>query len=628
MKLVIIPLALYTIFVVNIVQIFAQDLIKNQLHAYPNTNEAPTTKERVQKNDYQAPLLSRALFETDPQRKLRKPEFIDQIKYGFYQMTRGELEQIFYFADQNRDDLVDAAEWEGFTTLFILPFEACDKNSDYKLDTEEFKACFEADPKSKLILFRRRYSGENKYAMIMEMVSHLGKPLLNFPDYLFIRRSLFGWQQCHSSNKFISISSFKCAMGLAIPQKFHLRIDIENIYKMGLKNSNDKSLIELDFLTYLRTLYYAYIFGIYNLPHDIPYLEKTQFIKAIKEDRLPTNFNEEEVEILYSLINTSPFKKEVTMNFETFVFFFNLHKLWDKYSMERPLLLTFDELNKILDEPTAPFATTLAVDVAETDFKESEYLETSMMLQRLRLNERNYYYGFKEKLNQDASVWSASLYNDSTKFATYYDKKPNVGNRQVFFKTMAGTDKKYWTKEIYYRAFVMSNLFTELCQGDKRWLVSAATFLESLGKYYDTINPPINIKMRKTLILYKTIPRVVDLDLLSFLALENWQYKIEETNKSTNDLINETLLRIILQDYGMNGMPDTVIDVAKKGYDPLRRRLYDHREVIKHVINVHTAAAEIRRSNRDIKSMGLKTNTDVARQFPPLPRRSPSGPLV
>jgi hypothetical protein len=252
------------------------------------------------------------------------------------------------------------------------------------------------------------------------------------------------------------------------------------------------------------------------------------------------------------------------------------------------------------------------------------------MLQRLRVNERNYYFGFKERetLGQDASVSSHSLHNDSTKFATYYEKKPNNTNRMTFFTTMASTDKKYWSKDIFYRAFSLSNLFTELCQGDKRWLVSAATFLENLGKYYETVNPPINIKIRRNYILYKNIPREVDIDLLTFLALENWQFKIAEHNKSSNDLINETLLRIILQDYGMNGMPDTVIDVSKKGYDPLRRRLYDHREVIKHIILVHSAAAETRRSQKAIKDHNLKINDDWSRKFPGVQRRFESSPLV
>ncbi len=78
----------------------------------------------------------------------------------------------------------------------------------------------------------------------------------------------------------------------------------------------------------------------------------------------------------------------------------------------------------------------------------------------------------------------------------------------------------------------------------------------------------------------------------------------------------------------MNGMPDTVIDVAKKGYDVMRRRLYDHREAIKYVILVHTAAAEVRRSDRAIKDHHLKINDDWSRKFPGVKRRYESSPLV
>jgi hypothetical protein len=62
---------------------------KNQLTAFPNTNQAPTMAQQIPLANYTAPLLSRALLETDPTRKLKKAEFIETIKYSSYDLTRG-----------------------------------------------------------------------------------------------------------------------------------------------------------------------------------------------------------------------------------------------------------------------------------------------------------------------------------------------------------------------------------------------------------------------------------------------------------------------------------------------------------------------------------------------------------
>jgi len=124
----------------------------------------------------------------------------------------------------------------------------------------------------------------------MDVVSTRGSSIVNFSDYLFLRRALFGWLNCHSSNKYMAMSQFKCAMKQAIPQKYHMKFHYEKIFQVGLGLSNDRNLIQLDFITYVRTLHFAYVFGVLGLPHDTPVLEKSQFIKAIREDRLPLNW--------------------------------------------------------------------------------------------------------------------------------------------------------------------------------------------------------------------------------------------------------------------------------------------------------------------------------------------------
>jgi len=604
----------------------APKLEKNQVSAYPNTYEAPTMSGQIPKSNFQAPPLSKSLFEKDPTRKLRKGDFIEQIKYAFYNLTRGELEQIFIFADANKDDLLEEKEWDDFSTLYVYPFESCDTNKNYILDEAEFKTCWEADPKTKLIEFRRRHE-EKKHGLVMGIVSTREKELVNFSDYLVIRKSLFGWSQCQSSKKYMAVSAFKCAFRLAIPTKYHLKISIEDIYKVGVNLSEDKSIIELDYLSYVRVLYFSYVFSIYGAPHDAAYLDKSQFIKAIREDRFPLNWEESEVDYLYTLIETNPFKKLSEMNFASFAFFFNLHRLFNKYSVEKPLQISKAELTKLLDDAQTPYGITLSIDLSNTKLPESAYLEASMVLQRERVNEKGFFYGFKEKLTQDASANTAALWDEKAKNANYYDFKANPASRDVFFTMMTDSDKNHWTKEIYYRAFVMSNLFTSLCF-DKRWIVPVPDFLEKLHTQYDTINPPISQRMRNSYVFYKFLPGDNWIDLLSFLSLENWNFKIELFAKPNNENISESVLKMVLKDYGMENMPDTVIDLAQKGEDPLRRRLYDIKEVLKNMLIVHTSASEHMRDLHYANEYKLKINNDDSRKYPSHLRRQESSPLV
>ena len=67
-------------------------------------------------------------------------------------------------------------------------------------------------------------------------------------------------------------------------------------------------------------------------------MEKNNFIKAIKEDRLPNNFEISDINFFYEITglnNANNFYKDgfnviTGMNFETFCFFFHYNKLFNK----------------------------------------------------------------------------------------------------------------------------------------------------------------------------------------------------------------------------------------------------------------------------------------------------------
>jgi hypothetical protein len=200
------------------------------------------------------------------------------------------------------------------------------------------------------------------------------------------------------------MSAFKCAIKVAVPQKYHLKVDYERIYNTGVKLNNDPGMVELEFISYLRILYFTYVFSIYSSPQDIPFIEKVQFLKAVKEDRFPTGFSEREVDYLYDMINTNPFTQPTPMNFESFSFFFHMHRLFLKYAKAKPQQININELGSLIDDVMFPLTIRFSIDTSITHLDTPSFLEASLVLQRLRINERDFYYSFKSVDNEEKKI--------------------------------------------------------------------------------------------------------------------------------------------------------------------------------------------------------------------------------
>jgi len=297
--------------------------------------------------------------------------------------------------------------------------------------------------------------------------------------------------------------------------------------------------------------------------------------------------------------------------------------------MEKPLQISKDEVMKAMTDTYWPEEVLQALDVATTGFTEPQYMEVTNILQRLRLNERDFYIrsflelgsesqekAEKVKVAQDASSSTPSLYNATTTSQGYWDSKPNMANRKVYFDTMTGMDKRYWTPEIYYRSAVLSNFF-DVIHGidDKNWLIGTTTFIDVVPSHWETAVPVIGLNLRRNYNYYKMLPKEIQLDILDYVQLENFDKKVQAHKNDSNDQINEVLLKIIMKDYGMINMPDTVIDLTSKGNDILGRRLFDPKTCLTNIITIQAAAGDDIRSKNRIKEYGLKKNEDPSRAF-------------
>jgi len=381
---------------------------QNKESAYPNSNEAITSKDFFGSTSYEVPKLSKVLMEQHPKKLVSKEKFMELVKYSALHMTRGELEQVFLTIDTKKIDEISQEQFDNFSTLIILPFEACDKSNDYLLDKAEIEACFKADPKSRFLDFRRRYKW-NLFDKITSILSSRGDKKLNFFGYLFLKKSLFAWAKCQSHNKYISLSSFKCAMQVVV--QLHRKISPKEVYKLALKYQfRDKALIAPDFIAFLNIIHKAFYFNVISYPNRNSVIDKSNFLKALSEDRLPMNFEEEEINIFYELLNGKAKifntrlinKGKVVVNgeamdFSSFCFFVHYHNLFNKYSMKKPVVLVEEEILQLLDDLSVSAKIVNTIDNSITMLGEPEHLESSLIHQSKRPNEAQFFNSFLEK---------------------------------------------------------------------------------------------------------------------------------------------------------------------------------------------------------------------------------------
>lgn len=645
-------------------------VINNRITAYPFASQAMTSVESIKLPKPGPPLLSKSLDELDPTVGITKDQFIAAIPFSLYQIDRSQLELIFLFANQDHDDILERNEWDQLNNFYVLPFEAClgyghqnkSTNNDmtimnnYTLTVDQFKICFEADPKSSYISFRELDRKRNPFQIIKNIISNELNSGINFYQYLFTRKAIFAWHRCHSSDLHLSKNGFNCAISHLIPNKHLTDYDKQDIYNTGLKfQFNDNALIQLDFISFLRIAHYANVYALYGKKNEFASLNKKDFLNSLIDGRETNGISEDEMDNLYLVTDSNPKTNSTEINFDTWCFFFHFHKLYDRYSKERPMQINKEEFLNLLNDEETPIKIVMAIDTSFSNFDESQYLEASIILQHLRPKENNFFYSFRSKHKRMKTNLKFNRETDNSKHnnhkPTMNNKKMNKGfyydhislknesNREIFFSIFLGKDLQYLSRSDYFRAFQLSNLFIDLSEKvqyefnhDKRPFYSSIKIknvMDKIESASQNANPPISIPQRKAIEFLKFLPDNIDMDLLTFTSLFHFENKLIKLIGSNNDeSITEIELKMILENFGMKNIPDTVIDIGKKGYDKLGRRLYDIRETIKNVFTVQAVASEQMRNAYDIMKYDLKKNHELSRLFPMPKRRSQLSHLV
>lgn len=522
--------------------------------------------------------LSLALYSVDSYKKYKKNDFIKAIEYSNYQLSRGELEEIFDFIDTNHDLLVDKEEWQKFVQVFVFPFEKCDIDHNYLLDETQLKQCFENDPSSKQIGIVLKEQG-SFYKNIIDLLSFNNHKTINLFSYLILRRAMFSWNSCHSDFKYMSLQSFKCAIRISAPDYYLYKVNIDEMYSVGLKLANEPSSIQLTFTNYCMIVFYVHAFRLLGANND-NVLYKNAFIKAQKEERISTNFDNEEISTIFDISSEQPYQQESYLDFSSFCFYYNAHRLFNRYSKERPTLLSKDEFNTLIEDPLFPVFIKHSIDSSVTNFNETLYKQASGPIYPPMINEKDFYYSFKSVNNT---------------YTSKYETKPNKENREVFFSILTGANKNYITKEEFYRGLVFGQIFVTLAD-EYTWILPMKRIIRELPKKYDTMIPSIGYKYKEGYSIFTDIPIQLKVDILLFLTIENFRFKLKETVSNENkDVLDSTSAHIILNDCGMKNIPLTDFSNINKGIDSIMRKTYEPYSFIKKASIIQAIAAEIKR---------------------------------
>ena len=529
--------------------------------------------------------LSLALYSIDSYKKYKKNDFIKAIEYSNYQLSRGELEEMFDFIDTNHDLLVDKEEWQKFVQVFIFPFEKCDIDHNYLLDEAQLKQCFENDPSSKQIGIVLKEQA-SFYKNIIDLLSFNNHKTINLFSYLILRRAMFSWNSCHSDFRYMSLQSFKCAIRISAPDTFLYKVNIDEMYSVGIKLANEPSSVQLTFTNYCMIVFYVHAFRLLGANND-NVLYKNAFIKGQREERIPTNFDNEEIDIIFDISSKQSYQQESYLDFSSFCFYYNAHRLFNRYSKERPTLLSKDEFSTLLDDPLFPVLIKHSIDSSVTNFNDTLYKQASGPIYSPMINEKDFYYSFK-------SV--------NTTYTSKYETKPNKENREVFFSILTGSTKNYITKEEFYRGIVFGQIFATLAD-EYTWIVPMKRIIRELPKKYDTMIPSIGYKYREGFSIFTDIPIHLKVDILLFITIENFRFKLREIVSNENrEILDSLSASMILNDCGMKHIPLNEFSNMKKGIDSIMRKTYEPYSFIKKASIIQAVAAEIKR-DQDISNI-------------------------
>lgn len=354
--------------------------------------------------------------------------------YKNHKLTLGEIKHVFTTADMNKDNQVDATEWKMFYKLFVKPFERCDADLDYTINSKEMEKCIES-----------KYLNSTKLTKddIPDVINSLdrnAKTNLTFIDYLFLRRVNLAWKECTTDFK-LSVAKLDCALEVTVPGR---RVDLPEadqvfqvlaFVKAG-KYKQRGVLVELKDFIYISHLFYY--FSAFELPFLDGYLNRKDILRAIENQQLASSLTPSIIDDIFE-------SDKQDIDFMHFTSVMYVHQLFQRYCDGANFLnQTSWEAMLTNKQPELP------PDVLELinsnfipDPKQALLSDKIVVTRGETITEKDFLINF---LQQKATVISHRLAKkkliqpfNSFRFAQKGKKKPGVDpkkNMELFFKIL------------------------------------------------------------------------------------------------------------------------------------------------------------------------------------------------
>lgn len=458
----------------------------------------------------QSSSLSKSFSSSSFSSPLSLSDYLSKVNFSNYSLTRSEAEDIFYFITKNKEEL-SISDWESFSSSFIIPYEQCKPDRSFMLHFNQFKQCFKSESYSS-------YISNKNYQAIFNAISTSSPLSMTFYDYFILKKSMFAWYKCHSSKSSMTLFDFKCAINYIIPTYIH-NIDSDDIFKASNKIRN-----KINFVSFIRISKIAYTFmKITNVDNDdISAISKERFNKAIKEDK--SIFTKEDVDLIYKMNN----HKNNVLSFKSYVYFYNLIELFNKYAFSNDFI-SKEEMFKLFSDSNFENRILNAIDSS-----------------LVNINKQSYEAIIPDELSKESKE------NSMEQFFSFIqiNEDKEISNREVFFNLYSVDNK--WTRRKFIKAFYIGRTFMKSMKRNK--------FRVEIKKLLN--NKDINWKFKK-------YNNNISIDFILFNIILNINNKIKNVSKG-NKMLTQMNLINLLKEIGCSQM---ISLISKKNMKYEKKRL-------------------------------------------------------
>ena len=290
---------------------------------------------------------------------VRRPEFMKKVRNWDYKLLDKQIESLYQELKIVANPNVRELPMRGFIDYFLNNYEACDKDGDNVLNLQEFIYCMNTDkylkelilPNKQTASFMQYTNATNFHSAIFELLDEYNNNYLNFHDYMLLRLIIFSLKRCSVLSPSIDMNHFSCSIERASGLKSFNKLNYRKLFEFGLEISNNESLRNLDFVSYLFLTLSMRVYGKINGKRDADISIQEMKI-AINHNVLPYRYSRDIIDQYFKLIDIK--NKKQGIDYRTFTFLDFCLRLFTVKNARRPYHLSFWNLLTVFKKQYFP----------------------------------------------------------------------------------------------------------------------------------------------------------------------------------------------------------------------------------------------------------------------------------